>query len=170
MSEQTQTTGTPAWKSPWLIGWVLLILVVLGVNLIMVYLAMKTNPGLVTEDYYERGQDYEKTRFSKEANDPGWHMNIDMPKKLYAGNDIPFSFTVLDKAGVPVKPDSVTFYAYRPSDAKRDFSLPMERVAAGLYSVKAKFVLKGVWDVLVSVKHGDEEYNHGRRLNLLAPY
>ena len=40
----------------------------------------------------------------------------------------------------PVQPDSVTFYAYRPSDAARDFSVPMERQTKGLYSAKAQFV------------------------------
>lgn len=170
MQEQTKSTGIPAWKSPWVIGWLLLILVVLGVNLVMVYLAIRTNPGLVVEDYYERGQEYEKTRFSKQARDPGWHMNLDMPEKLFAGNEIPFNFTVLDKAGVPVLPDSVTFFAYRPSDAERDFSLPMNQEAKGLYTVKAKFVLKGVWDVMVSVKQGEDEYHLGQRIQLEAPY
>ena len=169
MSSEQQNVKTPAWKSPWVIGWVTLVLVVLGVNIAMVYLAMETNPGLVVEDYYERGQDYEKTMFSKRAKDPGWHMRIDLPKRLIAGNHIPVNFSIVDKAGVPVVPDSVTFYAYRPSDADRDFSLPMEQQAKGLYSVKAQFVLKGIWDILVSARVGEEEYNVGQRIDMVAP-
>ncbi len=169
MHKQAKSTGTPAWKSPWVIGWVTLVFIVLGVNLFMVYLAIETNPGLVVEDYYERGQDYEKTRFSKQANDPGWHMTLDMPEQLVAGNDIPVNFTVLDTAGVPVLPDSVTFYAYRPSDAKRDFYTPMEMLAKGLYTATAKFRLKGVWDLLVSVKLGEDEYHLGQRIQVAAP-
>ncbi len=170
MQEQAKSVGIPAWKSPWVIGWLLLVLTVLVVNLFMVYLAVETSPGLVVEDYYERGQNYEKTRFSKQANDPGWHMTLDMPETLFAGNEIPFHFTVRDKAGVPVLPDSVTFYAYRPSDVKRDFSMPMEQVSKGLYSSKAKFRLKGVWDLLISVKQGEDEYHLGQRIQVAAPY
>ena len=124
MSNEQQNVKTPAWKSPWVIGWVALVVVVLAVNLTMVYFSMSTGPGLVVEDYYERGQDYEKTMFSKRAKDPGWHMNIDLPKHPIAGNHTPINFTIVDKAGVPVEPDGVTFYAYRPSDAARDFSVP----------------------------------------------
>lgn len=169
MSNQQQAVNMPAWKSPWVIGWIALVLVVLGVNLSMVYLAMRTNPGLVVEDYYARGQDYEKTLFSKRARDPGWHMVIDLPKNTLAGNHTPINFSIVDKAGVPVQPDAVTFYAYRPSDAARDFSVPMEQQATGLYSAKAQFRLKGVWDILVSARNGEEEYSVGQRIEVAAP-
>jgi len=169
MSNQQQAIKTPAWKSPWVIGWMGLVLAVLGVNMTMVYLAVRTSSGLVVEDYYERGQDYEKNMFSKRARDPGWHMTIDLPKNPVAGNHTPVNYSVVDKAGVPVQPDAVTFYAYRPSDATRDFSVPMEQQARGLYSAKAQFRLKGVWDILVSAKSGEEEYNVGRRIDVAAP-
>ena len=169
MEDQTRTVKIPAWKSPWVIGWVISVLIVLGVNLFMVYLAIDTNPGLVVEDYYERGQDYEKRMFSKLARDPGWHMTINLPETVVAGNHTPVQFTLLDKAGVPVEPRSVTFYAYRPSDASKDFSVPMEKEAKGLYTAKAQFRLKGTWDILASVKAGTEEYNLGRRIHVIAP-
>ena len=168
MQNQAETLKIPAWKSPWVIGWVASIFVVLGVNLFMVYMAVETNPGLVVEDYYERGQDYEKTLFSKRAKDPGWHMTVNLPATVTADSVIPVHFSVLDKAGVPMEPDSVTFYAYRPSDAARDFSVPMEKEAKGLYSAKAQFNLKGAWDILASVKSGEDEYHVGRRIDVTA--
>ena len=168
MTDQQQS-GIPAWKSPWVIAWVLLVVTVLGVNLFMVLLAIETSPGLVNEDFYERGQDYEKTLFTKRANAPGWNMNIDLPKRIIAGEQTRVNFTIRDKAGVAVQPDSVTFFAYRPSDAERDFSLAMDQVDKGLYSTKAQFRLKGFWDVLISVKSGDEEYNVGEQIAVRAP-
>ncbi len=168
MTDQQQS-GIPAWKSPWIIGWVLLVVTVLAVNIFMITLAFKTSPGLVNADFYERGQDYEKTLFTKRANDPGWHMKIDLPKQIIAGRQTQINFTVRDKAGVAVQPDSVTFFVYRPSDAGRDFSQPMEQVDKGLYSTEAQFVLKGFWDVLVSVRKGDDEYNVGERIVVRAP-
>ena len=45
----------------------------------------------------------------------------------------------------------------------------MEQQAKGLYSVKAQFVLKGIWDILVSAKVGEEEYNVGQRIDVVAP-
>jgi nitrogen fixation protein FixH len=168
MRNQAETLNTPAWKSPWVIGWTASIFVVLGVNLFMVYLAVDTNPGLVVEDYYERGQDYERTLFAERAKDPGWHMTVNLPKTVTAGSVTPVHFSVLDKAGVPVEPDSVIFYAYRPSDATQDFSVPMAKEAMGMYSAKAQFGLKGAWDILASVRTGEDEYHVGRRIDVAA--
>lgn len=167
MENQQQTEKMPAWKSPWVIGWLAGVFLVLVINLVMVYLAVQTNPGLVVEDFYERGQHYEKTMFSRLAEDPGWHMSINLPEQLLQSRKVSLQFTVLDNAGMPVAPDSVTFYAYRPSDAKKDFSLPMTKVAGGLYSADVVFGLKGVWDILVSVGSGDNEYNLGKRIEVL---
>ena len=157
----------PAWKSPWVIGWVASIVIVLGVNATMVWLAIGTNPGLVVKDYYERGQHYEKTLVSKLAKDPGWLMTIDPPAEPVVGRLQPIRFSVVDKAGVPVRPDTVTFHAYRPSDASRDFSLPMKEEGPGRYRADVAFPLKGIWDLLVSVRQGGDEFNVGRRISVL---
>ena len=45
----------------------------------------------------------------------------------------------------------------------------MEKQAKGLYSAKAQFVLKGYWDILVSARKGDDEYNVGQRIDVVAP-
>jgi nitrogen fixation protein FixH len=151
------------------IAWVSAIFLVLGVNIVMVYLAFHTSPGLVVEDYYRRGQDYEKHMVSRLANDPGWAMHIGLPKVIYAGEDAALQFTILDKAGMPVVPKSVTLYVYRPADATRDFSVPMLMETKGIYTARARFRFKGVWDLLVSVRANGEEYNSGRRIKVAAP-
>jgi len=151
------------------ITWVGAIVLVLGVNVVMIYLAFRTSPGLVVSDYYARGQDYEKHMVSRLARDPGWAMALGLPETVYAGKETALQFTILDKAGVPVAPESVTLHAYRPSDAQRDFSVPMRRVTNGLYTAKVRFRLKGVWDLLVGVRANGEEHNSGRRIQVTAP-
>ena len=42
-ADQRKTVS--AWRSPWVIAWIALVITVLGVNLTMVYLAFATNPG-----------------------------------------------------------------------------------------------------------------------------
>ena len=88
---------------------------------------------------------------------------------MTAGSLTSVQLSVLDKAGVPVTPDSVTFYAYRPSDATQDFSVPMDEQAAGLYTAKAEFRLKGAWDILASARSGEDEYHVGQRIVVVAP-
>lgn len=160
---------TPAWKSPWVIGWVGLVVSVLGANLVMVFFAITTNPGLVTEDFYDRGQLYEQTMVSKLARDPGWNLHADVPADLTAGEPAVIRFFLTDKAGQPVTPDAVRFFAYRPSDAEQDFDLPMMEEGRGRYMVEASFPLMGIWDTLVAVKHSEDEYNLGKRIRVRRP-
>jgi nitrogen fixation protein FixH len=159
----------PAWKSPWVIAWVALVLAVLGVNGTMVYLAVATNPGLVVEDYYDRGQHYERTLVSKLARDPGWEMYADVPHEIRAGETTVIRFFLTDEAGQPVAADGVEFFAYRPSDAERDFNLPMIEEGKGRYRVEVAFPLVGIWDSLMAVAHGEDEYHLGRRISVLRP-
>lgn len=155
-----------AWRSPWVIGWVALVAVVLLANITMIYLAMNNNPGLVVEDYYERGQDHEKTMLERMRNNPGWEMHIDPPSSLVQGTNATFNFSVRDSSGQPITPGRVTLYAYRPSDARMDFSTPMRIAGAGSYRTEVSFPLKGVWDLLFSVESGTEEYNAALRINV----
>ncbi len=155
-----------AWRSPWVIGWVVMVVIFFTMNAIMIYLAQTNNPGLVVEDFYERGQDYEKNMLKRQARNPGWQMKVEFPKKIEPNEPFTCRYSVTDKEGVPIDPSEVTFYAYRPSDAKQDFQLPMKRVGPGLYEAEVSFALKGVWDTLVSVKQGEDEYNTPQRVSV----
>jgi nitrogen fixation protein FixH len=158
-----------AWRSPWVMGWIALVVAVLGVNVTMVYLAIATNPGLVVEDYYERGREYERSLVSKMASGPGWEMRADIPPLIKAGERTRIRFFSVDRAGMPVAPDAVELYAYRPSDASRDFNLPMTEEGRGRYLAELSFPLLGVWDVLIAVKSGEAEQNLGQRIQVQRP-
>lgn len=157
------------WQSPWVIAWVGLIIVFVAANGVMIFLAIQTSPGLVVEDYYDRGQDYERSMLTRMSRDAGWHARLDVPSDVAAGRTSPVRFSVVDRAGTPIEAESVTLYAYRPSDARYDFDLPMEAEGAGLYRADVRFPLIGVWDVLASVKRGDEEFNVGQRIAVARP-
>lgn len=159
----------PAWKSPWVIAWIALVVAVLGVNGVMVYLALVTNPGLVVDDYYERGKDYERTMLSKGASNPGWILQADIPQEIVAGVPSQIRFFLVDKAGQPVTPEAVELFLYRPSDVTRDFSAPMAAEGPGRYVVEVSFPLIGVWDTLVAARQGEDEYHVGQRINVLRP-
>lgn len=165
----SQHRPLPAWKSPWVIAWIALVIAVLGVNFTMVYLAVATNPGLVVEDFYERGQHYERTMFSEKESDPGWVLRADIPQDISAGVPTPIRFFLVDKAGQPVTPDSVELFVYRPSDATRDFKIAMTEEGPGRYVADPSFPLIGVWDSLVAVRNGDEEYHFGQRIEVKRP-
>jgi nitrogen fixation protein FixH len=143
--------------------------VVLGVNITMVVLAIVTNPGLVRDDYYEGGRKVERTIESRLAAESKWTARIDTPEDIRAEAPARVHFAAVDKAGQPIRPDTVTYYVYRPSDAGRDFSLPMTAVGPGLFEADVTFPLPGVWDTLVSVRLGDEEETYPQRIGVARP-
>lgn len=157
------------WHNPWVIAWIGLVVTVLVVNLTMAYLAVSTNPGLVNEDYYERGQHYEKTLASRLAKDPGWTMHLDIADDLTSNEATTIRVVMVDKAGQPVTPDQVTFFAYRPSDKTRDFSAPMVEEGKGRYAAQVSFPLFGSWDGLIAVRQGDEEFTSAARIEVARP-
>lgn len=155
-----------AWRSPWVIAWVAMVVIFFTMNVIMIYMATDNNPGLVVDDFYERGQDYEKNMLKRQARDPGWEMRIVLPKKIEVGQPVTCRFKISDQAGQPVSPDAVIFYAYRPSDKDADFSLPMQQVEPGIYETEVIFPLLGAWDTLVSAKQGEDEFNTPKRIGV----
>ncbi|MEN8180486.1 MAG: FixH family protein, partial [Pseudomonadota bacterium] len=102
----------------------------------------------------------------RQARDPGWKMRIQLPRKIEVDQPVICRFKVTDKSGQPVQPDSITFYAYRPSDKTADFSTLMKEVEPGIYEAEVSFPLLGAWDSLVSVKKGEDEFNTPKRIGV----
>jgi nitrogen fixation protein FixH len=159
------TNKQSAWRSPWVIGWVGLLLLFFIFSGVRIYLAVTSSPGLVDENYYERGEALSRNRLQREARNPGWEMRLEAPEFVDIGKPTQFGFRVSDREGRPVAPDSVTFYVYRPADSSLDFSKPMRLVEPGHYTVEASFPLLGVWDILVSSTHDQDEYNIPHRIS-----
>ena len=153
------------WRNPWIQGWIGLLVVFVAANIVMIYLAIDRSPGLVVDDYYERGQEYEKNMLKRQARNPGWKMKLMAPEYVDIAKPTGFAIKITDKEGNPVMPDSVTFYVYRPADVKMDFSVPMSAKAPGVYEADISFPILGVWDILVSAKLGEDEYNLPHRIS-----
>lgn len=168
-SESTVKTG--AFASPWVWGFIGLIGVALMVNITMAYLAVATSPGLVAKDYYERGKSFEKraTLQSATLDRLGWKLALAAPEKITAGEKTTFNLTAQGADGLPAKAVSAKLFAYRPSDAKADFSTPMTHVEGEGYVAEAVFPLKGVWDIIVTLSDGDGQADVTRRISVAAP-
>lgn len=160
---------TPAWRSPWVIGWVVLLGTVLAVNAVMITLAFVTSPGLLFSNAYERGQSLEQTITSRAREAPAWTMRIDTPPDLVAGQEGTVRFFVVDRVGQPVRATQVTWQAFRPSDAALDFTMPMVEEAPGRYAARVRFPAPGVWDTLVTVQAGEQQSAAETRIQVQRP-
>jgi nitrogen fixation protein FixH len=155
------------WRSPVVLVWSALLLAFFVANAVFIYLALNNNPGLVVEDYYERGQDYEKNMLKRMAADPGWQMRIELADPPVVKQPAKLRFFLADAQGQMLVPDSVEVFAYRPTDAAFDFNQPMADLSNGVYQAELAFPLPGIWDMLVVVSRDGAEYSQAQRVNVV---
>lgn len=157
-----------AMRNPWVLGWMTLVLVVLGVNTLFITTAVMTSPGLVDKDYYEKGRDQEENLLKKRAarSALGWQYSFQVPEQISLHGDSVVRFSVVDRAGLPLKDAAITVTAYRPSDAGADFSASMQENIAGMYEARMQFPLKGIWDLILKVKYAEDELEVRRRISV----
>ena len=159
-----------AMRNPWVLGWLGLLITVVAVNVAFIITAFKTSPGLVEENYYEKGRDVEE-HFHKRMearNRLGWDINVQTPSEIVIGQESTFNVNVVDKVGMPLNNAEVTLQAYRPSDATADMSIKMDFVSHGIYQTRLTLPLKGIWDLKVKVRSGEDELDISRRISVLA--
>ncbi len=153
------------YKSPWLLGWLFLVLMAMAGTINMVIQANQGFPGLVVDDFYDRGQDYEENIVTKLENNERWKTSFKL-QEIKLDKPTQISFSIKGKQGQSAKIDKMTLYAYRPADAKQDFSVPMERLknSKDTYQADITFKLKGNWDLLASVIIEGIEVNYAQKV------
>jgi nitrogen fixation protein FixH len=164
-SKSAANSNKQSWyKSPWLMGWLLLVAIVLAVNAYMIAQSINDFPGLVVDDFYERGQNYEENIVSKLENNQKWTTQFKLTD-IYVNKQTLITFLIKDNKGKAAKVDKITLFAYRPSDAKKDFSVPMKPSEDNKsYQTKMTFNNKGRWDLLASIIIEGTEVNYAQRI------
>jgi nitrogen fixation protein FixH len=160
-----------ALRNPWVLGWIAAIVLVLLVNVGFIVTAIVTNPGLVDKDYYEKGRDLEQEFITlrEMRHRLGWQMKLEAVTRPVVNQPARYTFSVVDKAGVPVDGERALLKAYRPSDAHSDFKAEMQEVAPGIYSTEITFPLKGVWDLTAILHKGEDALQISQRISVKAP-
>ena len=73
-----------AMRNPWFVSLLGLVAVFLTVNIVFIVFAITSNPGLVADDYYEKGREYEKDIMARLAGRHNftWETTTEIPKKI----------------------------------------------------------------------------------------
>ncbi|MDH5357173.1 MAG: FixH family protein [Gammaproteobacteria bacterium] len=160
--------NSEALKNPWVLGMLVFLMVFLTANAIFIYLAFKSPPNLVVKDFYERGERYEETQKRIEQEKSlGWNGMIMVPANTRVNQVQSYEVLIQGRNSVGLNLDSVTFNAYRPSDAKADFSVDMSKKMPGMYVSDVSFNLPGIWDLIVVAKQGEQEFVVTKRVSIL---
>lgn len=154
-----------ALKNPWVLGMLGFLVVFLTANFIFIYLAFKQPPNLVVDNFYERGKAYAmKEAALDQEKQLGWSGVVMAPSDSRVNQRQPYEVLIQGKNSAGLDLDSVTLYAYRPSDMDADFSVEMNKMSAGRYSADVAFDLPGNWDLIVEAKRGEDEFLITRRI------
>jgi len=159
-----------AWKNPFVIAWFVILTIVLSVNFFMVSMAIVTAPGLVIDDFYEKGKNMDAILAErKKMESLGWELQINLPI-LSENRSENVTLKVLGKEGKPFDVDSAVLYYYRPSSKAMDGEQPFTKhEQTGEYSTDFSLPLKGKWDIIVEIHKGELRYNVGRSIMVRDP-
>ncbi|MDD3019389.1 MAG: FixH family protein [Alphaproteobacteria bacterium] len=122
---------------------------VVVVNIVFITLALKSNSGVVAQDYYQRGINYNQTLDQAEYQKKlGWTSQVDVNGDMMV-------YTVLDQQSQPVRGRKVAVKMARPVMDGHDFSILLAEQPDGTYQGKFQAPLKGAWDAHISVQWDD---------------
>ena len=152
-------TARPWWRDGmiWLI--ICIVSMVVGINAIMVTMALRDSPGLVRADYYEASKEVNAEHAARMASARlGWQVRtVDE-----AATAASLRLRVTDAQGAPVTGLNGLAQAYRPSDATLDQALTWhyDPERPGEYAVVFDRPWPGLWRLSLDLSRDDLRLVH----------
>lgn len=126
---------------PWLFP--LGLALVVAVNAGLLWFALRTFPGTVERNAYETGRQYNRLlQADAQREHRGWQVEISLSP---ADASIEARYRRAD--GTPIEGLAPRLAARRPVGDPVVLSLPMQRVAAGLYRARPDWPHRGLWQL-----------------------
>lgn len=156
----------PHRKSLWIpTSFVLAFLVVLGVNITLVVMAVRTFSGLETNSAYDQGLGYNTTLAEAARNaEIGWHADIVLAPVDSATRHITVKMT--DRTGTPLPDLSIKVVMVRPTYAGLDEVVMLKPAEHGVYQADFKPGALGNWDLRLRAEHAGTVWQHSERIVL----
>ncbi len=116
-------------------------------------------PGVVSHDFREKGNQfntYQRQRSSQESL--GWEVKLGWQDAALINKSNIFKLKIFQQNGIPLKNARVTAKFLYPANLKYDQTHVLAEGEKGLYTVTLQFQKPGNWDVIVSIQHGEDNY------------
>ena len=165
MTTQFASAARPASRDRW-IPWVFVagMLVVVAVNATLVYFALNSWDGLVTNKAFERGIAYNRLIAEAAAEEAlGW--KADVAYQAGTNGKAPALVVTLHTTdGRPMDRAAIAIEADRPVEAQAPVSIDVRYVGEGRYAADAAALRAGQWDVRMTVASDGHEAHYTRRI------
>jgi nitrogen fixation protein FixH len=134
--------------------------VVISANMTMYYLAYKSFDGLVENNYYKRGLNYQ-SELDQETNQHklGWHIDLKNSQDKYI-------VSAKDNKGNTIKNAQVKLTFFRPTQAGFDQTINLKEISPGIYDKSIKLPLPGIWDIYIEVEKEKDKWKKKQRISI----
>lgn len=151
---------------PWPLAIIIFFAVVFSANAVLIYLAVNSKNGLVTDDYYKKGITYNKVIEAQKVQDAlGWTGKAEAGG-LAVGEAGTFRFSLTDRDGAPVTGARVEAILFRPTKEGFDQKTALAESAPGTYQGQVRPPLPGRWDLKISAVHPEGGYRYAQRIEV----
>lgn len=147
---------------PWLFPGGLLLVV--GVNTVLLVLALNSWPGQVSINAYDEGRHYDRLLAQEAAIEAlGWHVSAGLAPGAAGVLEVRYA----DREGRALTGLAPTAILTRPVGDPVRLTSQLLESAPGLYEAKVVLPHRGVWQV--HIEAGNAPYHHEVDLRLMAP-
>jgi len=151
MTTEQQNSGRPITGRTVLFGMLAFFGVIIAVNMLFVYFALESWPGLSTDKAYEDGLAYNKTlEAAARQSELGWQSRVGLE------NGAQLSAMLLNKSGAGVSGGTVTARLVRPTHEGIDQTIMLKEFQPGHYLGPVSPLLPGRWKVELRVTEGEQ--------------
>ena len=124
--------------------------VIVVVNIIFLYMALSTQPGVVAKNTYEKGLAYDEL-IDKAKSQPDIKQDVSYDGKV-------LRWSLVDEGGEALIDAIVNVKIIRPVQNGYDFELKLEHSGGGIYEAELPLPLKGLWEARLSSKWNNKQY------------
>jgi nitrogen fixation protein FixH len=122
--------------------------VVIGVNVIMMQLAIKTLPGTEVDSAYSASLGYER-EIAAARDQEGRHWQVDAHVERGPDGSAVLRIEARDRDGTPVTGLTFKGRFERPADKRADLTVALAEVGRGIYRGSAEKVASGQWNLVL---------------------
>lgn len=125
--------------------------VVVGVNAVMITLAVRTLPGTEVDSAYRASLAYNgQIAAAREQDERGWRVAARIERA--ADGHAAIQVEARDAQGAPVPGLAFTARLQRPTDKRADRIVPLAERASGVYAGAAEEVAGGQWELVLEAE------------------
>lgn len=130
-----------------------------------VWIAVKSNRGLVTQDAYKKGLAYNLIIEKQKQQDAlQWQTNLAVDRQ--DDGAVLVRFTLKNMVGMPISDATVQAVFVRPTEAGHDVTLPLMHKKNELYTGSTPLPFRGLWVVRITAQQGENTFQQEQRVTL----